>query len=801
LPIPHRLNASIWLTIAIFLFSVLGTLSTLNASGTPTALARTDRIYTLWANHPFNGANCAAGWSWHDSWGDSLLQCAGNSVLIQQAGNNKRGNGILWRNNAFPTSGNIAVEARLHYAGYDGYGTDTIKLMAGPYNGERTCFDWTNWFHQNNPSFPAQCPAQPPGERFGSHGTGGSNFTSAAMTTDGSNWIGWEVSPATPRWLIVRWEFTARTGVWEQYVYYDPYAEVNPPTNPAQPYRDTTPAATHTMAYNARPSSIRIGHHIYFTGPPGSAGPGNWSIPEVDYIRIWTWTDTPPTATPYVKVNVYNPAMVPVDVQSLCTGRWTDDFAGGWGNCVNNTSSATIAKWSYNAGFPWYGPIVIRDMAAQQIILGVTPVGNSPPQQTYAYDWWFPSPHHINRYGWSNWNTGKREINVIVATATPIPTSTPTRTPTATNTPTRTPTPTPTNTPTQTPTSTPPPVADLWVEKIDTVDPVLRGADLTYIITVGNSGPDLAHNVRLVDPIPAGTEFVEVTSPSGWTCELISNTIRCRLPQMAVGASYQISITVHVPPDYTAPTVYNQVAVRASAPPDPDSSNNFADEVTAVDSQNWTITPGSGIPYGHARRSPDLFVSPPNDPLELEQDFLPHQRWNYHLQLWGGYAIGFHFVETPVLCLAELPSGTDCPGELAVEPDATQVISYTISSVAPAPGAPPHNLQITDTEGQPFEEYTVFHIRPHVYNQPGLSGYEWEDPAEYVYMIWLGATGRAPSCVPGGRCVYIRGAIPGYYEVKGDVTIRLVWSSYGIVQEHTFPVMLTFSMAAPYIEP
>jgi hypothetical protein len=231
----YRLHRSTWLGIAVLLFALLQTAAALNARQTPAAAAQGNRAYTLWANHGFDGASCAGGWSWHDSWGDSLLQCTGQSVLVQQAGPNKRGNGILWRNNAFPTSGNIAVEARLHYAGYDGYGTDALKLMVGAYNGERTCFDWSNGFHQNNPSFPSQCPAAPAGERFGSHGTGGSNFTSAAMTGDGANWLGWQVSPATPRWFIVRWEFTAATGLWEQYVYYHPAADISPPGNPAQP--------------------------------------------------------------------------------------------------------------------------------------------------------------------------------------------------------------------------------------------------------------------------------------------------------------------------------------------------------------------------------------------------------------------------------------------------------------------------------------------------------------------------------------------------------------------------------------
>jgi uncharacterized repeat protein (TIGR01451 family) len=571
---PWQWRAVLFLLAGVILWA-FGSLS----SGATVVSAQSSRDYTLWTDHGFNGANCAAGWGWHDSWGESYHQCLGGSVIIDHNRTiGRRGSGILWRNNAFPASGNMAIEARIHYPHYDGYGNDALKLMVGAYNGERTCFNNSQGFYQGD----AACPVAPAGERFGSHGTGGGFFTSAGMTTDGATWSGWQVSPPTYNWIIVRWEFVASAGVWEQYVYHN----AGSPSNPGQPYRDSAPTATHTMAYNARPASMRIGHHIYFTGVPGNAGPGHWSIPEVDYIRVWTWTDAPPTATPYVRVNVYNPAMTPVTVKSLCAGSWTDGFDGGYGNCANNVASASLAKWPVHPAHPWYGSIVVRDMAAQQLILGVTPVGNPPPEQSYAYDW---PPDQINRYGWSNWNTGKREINVIVATVTP--TRTPTRTPTPTYTPTRTPTPTNTPTSTSTPTYTPtntPPAADLAITKTADANPVRPGQTFRWSLTVRNNGPGHAENVVVTDALPPGVTIINVVG-NAFTCATAGNTVRCSRDNMS--SNMQRTITIRVRVNNDAGPLLTNVAEVSSNTLDPDLSNNQAvSEVMVARDADLSVT-------------------------------------------------------------------------------------------------------------------------------------------------------------------------------------------------------------------
>src|SRR5436190_17171448 len=60
--------------------------------------------------------------------------------------------------------------------------------------------------------------------------------------------------------------------------------------------------------------------------------------------------------------------------------------------------------------------------------------------------------------------------------------------------------------------------ADLSVTKEDSPDPVNTGSTLTYTITVNNNGPDAAANASWSDTLPAGTTFVSLSSPGGWSC-------------------------------------------------------------------------------------------------------------------------------------------------------------------------------------------------------------------------------------------------------------------------------------------
>lgn len=76
------------------------------------------------------------------------------------------------------------------------------------------------------------------------------------------------------------------------------------------------------------------------------------------------------------------------------------------------------------------------------------------------------------------------------------------------------------------------------------------GGLLTYTATVTNAGPDTAASPRVSMGIPAGTTFVSVTAPAGWTCVKPSpsgaSSVSCTGPNLAAGASASITIVVRV---------------------------------------------------------------------------------------------------------------------------------------------------------------------------------------------------------------------------------------------------------------
>ena len=74
--------------------------------------------------------------------------------------------------------------------------------------------------------------------------------------------------------------------------------------------------------------------------------------------------------------------------------------------------------------------------------------------------------------------------------------------------------------------------APLSVTNSGVPDPVQPGGTISYTLTMTNAGPNIALDTRLTDPLPAGSTFLAITVPNGWTC---------RTP--AVGANGTVSCT------------------------------------------------------------------------------------------------------------------------------------------------------------------------------------------------------------------------------------------------------------------
>jgi uncharacterized repeat protein (TIGR01451 family)/fimbrial isopeptide formation D2 family protein len=129
------------------------------------------------------------------------------------------------------------------------------------------------------------------------------------------------------------------------------------------------------------------------------------------------------------------------------------------------------------------------------------------------------------------------------------------------------------------------PNADLSVTKVDTPDPVNAGANLTYTITVGNAGPGPANTVALSDTLPAGTTFVSLASPAGWSCTTpaagASGTVSCSIATLTTGNAL-FTLVVGVGPSVAAATVLTNTAAVSSPTPDPNPGNESGTATTTV---------------------------------------------------------------------------------------------------------------------------------------------------------------------------------------------------------------------------
>jgi uncharacterized repeat protein (TIGR01451 family) len=129
--------------------------------------------------------------------------------------------------------------------------------------------------------------------------------------------------------------------------------------------------------------------------------------------------------------------------------------------------------------------------------------------------------------------------------------------------------------------------ANLSLGVVDAPDPIAVGGNLTYTLTVNNSGQADATNVSVAATLPANTTFVSATNG----CTRAGNVVTCALDQINNGANRQLNIVVKP----TAEGTLNFTASVSSDTSDPDMSNNTAQAATEVHPLGTEVNAGDVI--------------------------------------------------------------------------------------------------------------------------------------------------------------------------------------------------------------
>jgi uncharacterized repeat protein (TIGR01451 family) len=127
--------------------------------------------------------------------------------------------------------------------------------------------------------------------------------------------------------------------------------------------------------------------------------------------------------------------------------------------------------------------------------------------------------------------------------------------------------------------------ADLSVTNTDSPDPVAAGSNLTYTITVSNTGPNAAQNVTMSDGVQTGTTFVSFAQ-IGFSCFTPpvgeAGGVTCLIGALPSGATATFTLVVHVNAAMPAGATMANTATSSTSSSDPTPGNNTATTATTV---------------------------------------------------------------------------------------------------------------------------------------------------------------------------------------------------------------------------
>lgn len=130
--------------------------------------------------------------------------------------------------------------------------------------------------------------------------------------------------------------------------------------------------------------------------------------------------------------------------------------------------------------------------------------------------------------------------------------------------------------------------ADVSITKTDEPDPVVAGEQLSYTLTIENTGPSVARDVTVEDQLPDGVsvDSIDVLPTGSASCTVVASgdIVRCDVGDLAVGASIDIVVHLLVDASVADGTVLTNTATVESSN-DPDASNNTATTETTVEAE------------------------------------------------------------------------------------------------------------------------------------------------------------------------------------------------------------------------